>query len=222
VNQSDKKISLHAQLTGETAHKIEHILHNNTAYDAAKQIAGAFLGGRKVDDDLALFGFWVPGLVDGRLKGRADRIKLEIFTPVESIDFAALKKKQNLEITFHRDQVQLTAVGDYMAGVVENVKIGTKDQENRRLNDPGLVAAYPGNGLAYIGIGNLNDGIGLHMVGGCRTLRCRQDCLQDLTGYGILFKFADGPMCAHGFDGWICHVTISRLKNFKIIIFLLI
>ena len=128
MKQSIETISIHQSLTQEAAQIIKRIIGNNSTYDAAKQIAGEFLGSRKVGERLALFGFWVPGLVDGQLKDKTSQLKLEIFTPVGPIDFTTLKKNQPQEITLHRDLVQLVAVGDYMIGVVENVRIGTKEQ----------------------------------------------------------------------------------------------
>lgn len=122
-----RDIRLNEQLTQEAANRVREIISNNSAYDAAKLITREFLGSRKVDSDKALFGFWVPGLVDGDIKGKENQIKLELYTALNSIDFPALKKGEETEIDFQKDLVQLAAVDNYMVGVVENVSIGTAD-----------------------------------------------------------------------------------------------
>lgn len=119
---------LHVARTQEAVAGIEHILTHHTGYDAAKQIARDFLGARKLEDGTALFGFWVPGLVEGDLRGKADQIKLVLFTPAAGTDFTALRDHHPQRLTFQRSEVQLAAVDDYMVGIVENVRIGTQDQ----------------------------------------------------------------------------------------------
>ncbi len=125
---SGESITLYEQYTQKIVEKVKDILANNEEYEAIKQITSDYLGSGKIDDTHALFGFWVPGLVDGELKGKANQIKLEVFTPLSDIDFRALKKNEAAEMSFHHDEVQLAAVDDFLIGVVENVKIGTKDQ----------------------------------------------------------------------------------------------
>ena len=121
-----KQVSIHELLTLEAIKSVKEIIHKNSVYEAAKQITREYLGVRKIDLSLVLFGFWVPGLVNGDLKGKADQITLEIFTPLDPVDFRALKKNETATVTFQRDEVQLAAVDDYMIAVVENVSIGTK------------------------------------------------------------------------------------------------
>jgi len=128
MSQPVRIIAIHERLTQQAATDLKAIIATHTPYDAAKQIAANFLGTKPVTDTAALFGFWVPGLVDGALTGKAHQLKLELFTPAQNIDFAALKKNQPLELAFQRDELQLAAVGDYMVGVVDQVKIGTRDE----------------------------------------------------------------------------------------------
>ncbi len=123
-----RHIQTHQKLTLEMADQIRAIIKNNSIYEAAKQITTTFLGSRKIDETKALFGFWVPGLVDGELQGKVEQIKLELFTPLDNIDFSALKKQNPIEISFQRDEVSLAAIDDYMIAVVDNVKIGTREQ----------------------------------------------------------------------------------------------
>lgn len=145
MNQPGRTIMIHEQFTQEAAHNVREIIDNNAMYEAAKQITREFLGARKFDDSHAVFGFWVPGLVDGELQGKAKQITLELFTPIENIDFRALKRNEPVAMAFQRDEVHLVAVDDYMIGVVENVKIGTKDQAGSL-----YWLRYDDNGTRYI------------------------------------------------------------------------
>ncbi len=128
MKTSGYDVSLDENRTRREADQLDEILKNHTSYEAAKMIAGRFLGARKTGDGQALFGFWVPGLVTGDLVGKAHQIKLEILTPLESIDFRALKKGAPVTTSFQVDEVQPTAVGDYMIAVVNGVQIGRKEQ----------------------------------------------------------------------------------------------
>ncbi|MFN2151626.1 MAG: glucosylglycerol hydrolase, partial [Anaerolineales bacterium] len=121
-------IHIHEERTAEQSKQLNHILENHPAYEAAKLIASQFLGARKFGDTQALFGFWVPGLVDGNLRGKAGQIQLALFTPIETLNFRSLKKGKPVSLPFQYDEVQLAAVGDYMIGVVEGLQIGTQTQ----------------------------------------------------------------------------------------------
>jgi hypothetical protein len=121
-------IAIHPDHTARYAGEVAAILADLPAYAAAKRITQDYLGARKVGDALALFGFWVPGLTDGALQNKIDQIKLELFTPTGPIDFRALQKQVPVSVVCRRDEVQLTAVGDYMIGVVAGVQIGTRIQ----------------------------------------------------------------------------------------------
>ncbi len=121
-------IQLNNRLTQDTVRRMQDILAREDDYDAAKHITREFLGARRVGEAMALFGFWVPGLVAGALQGKADHIVLELFTPVDNLDFAALKRDKTVNVPFRRDEVPLVAVEDYMVGVVEGLSIGTRDR----------------------------------------------------------------------------------------------
>ena len=123
-----KHINIHEQLTLEAIHSVQEILRKHPVYEAAKLIAREYLGARKLDLSLALFGFWTPGLMNGELREQAHQITLELFTPLEPLDFRALKKNETLTAVFQRDEVRLAPVDDYLIGVVNNVAIGTKHQ----------------------------------------------------------------------------------------------
>ena len=128
MTSSESTIQINPQLTEDVVGQVSDIINSLSHYDAAKKITIEYLGSRKIGEGKALFGFWVPGLVNGELRGKAEKIKLELFTPTENIDFSALKKNEPVEMNFQHDELQLTAVGDYMVGVVENMAIGTGEQ----------------------------------------------------------------------------------------------
>jgi hypothetical protein len=128
MTQSQATICLNKELTQEITSMIRQVIAENPTYEAAKQITKRFLGSRKVGESMAMFGFWVPGLVDGALIGKAGQIKLELFTPLEPLDFSSLKKNQPLQTRFRHDLLQLMVVDNYMVGVVNNVQIGTREQ----------------------------------------------------------------------------------------------
>jgi hypothetical protein len=128
MTQSKTAVSLNKQFTQDIVEELREIIGGSSTYDAAKKITRAFLGSRRVGEGQALFGFWVPGLADGALIGKAGQIKLELFSPREKIDFTTLKKHEPLHIRFQRDLVQLMVVGNYMVGVVDNVMIGNREQ----------------------------------------------------------------------------------------------
>jgi hypothetical protein len=123
-----QSIRLDETATADLIAQMGAMLAQRSPYEGAKWMAREVLGGRRVDDDRASFGFWVPGLTEGALQGKAGQIKLELFTPLEPLDFRGLEKGAPLTLPFRRDEVQLAAVGDYMAGVVSGVRIGSKEQ----------------------------------------------------------------------------------------------
>lgn len=122
-------ISQHEELTAEYARALQGVIHNaETPYEAAKSIARDFLGARKLAPSSALFGFWVPGLVQGALQGKSSCFYLECFTPLESINFRALKQGNTIRAAFQRDEIPLTSVNDYMISVLDGVQAGTRDR----------------------------------------------------------------------------------------------
>jgi hypothetical protein len=124
-----RNITLHEMFTQLTVGRVSNILHTAPSeYEAAKQITTEYLGARRFDGTCALFGFWVPGMVDGDLQGKTAQLSLELFTPLEPIDFTALRKDEVLAVEFQRDTLNLAAVDNYLVGVVENARFGTRDQ----------------------------------------------------------------------------------------------
>ncbi len=119
-------IAIEESLTKTFTRTLRDILENGPSrYEAIKNIARDYLGARKIAEKTVLFGFWMPGIVSGNLQGKADQIKLEIFTPLEEIDFRAIKQGQGLSVPFQRDTVSLNSVDDYLVGVVHGLRIGS-------------------------------------------------------------------------------------------------
>lgn len=148
-------VQLNESQTSASAARLSQVLARGTTYETARKIARDFLGARKTGNRQALFGFWIPGLVYGALKGRSDRIRLELFTPLETLNFRSLNEGEPVNVPFRRDELPLEAVGNYMVAVVDGVQIGTREQagtfywlryadgdERYILRDP-LVASTP-------------------------------------------------------------------------------
>lgn len=74
------------------------------------------------DTGLTRFGFWAPEISEARIEAHA--VALELFTPLERIDFDADRVAGN----FHRTRVSLEPVGDWWWAVVANVRAGTKER----------------------------------------------------------------------------------------------
>lgn len=96
---------------------------------AARSIAREFLGARKIGADQALFGFWVPGLAQGSLKGREKDFHLALFCPEVPLGLELLERSETRKIPFQRFQLQLQQAGDYLIAVVDNVAIGSPQRD---------------------------------------------------------------------------------------------
>ena len=112
------------ELTQKYIKEIEEILREKEEYEAIKTITGNYLGSRKVGENQVLFGYWSPGVKEGRLKDQIDHFDLEIFSPKEELDIPKLKKKEEKEFKFHLDKIKMKPVDEYLVAVVDHVKIG--------------------------------------------------------------------------------------------------
>ncbi len=93
----------------------------NTFLEQAKALARK-LGAYYRPDGLTEFGFWVPRLIGDVLHER--EIYLEIFTPLESIDWRAKEQR----VKFKRDRLNLEQQGEYFWGVVTGLQPGSRDR----------------------------------------------------------------------------------------------
>ena len=93
----------------------------NTYLEQTKALARR-LGAHYRPDGLTELGFWVPGLIRDVLHER--EIYLEVFTPIEPIDWRA---KEQI-IKFKCDRLHLEQQGEYIWGVVSGMKPGNREQ----------------------------------------------------------------------------------------------
>ena len=91
-----------------------------TEFEAAKQIVRRL--GAHWKNDRAEIGFWVPELVEMEIP--TERVMLDLFTPLDEIDF----NEPVQQVKFQRDRLQLMREGNYMWGVVEGMKPGSRDE----------------------------------------------------------------------------------------------
>ncbi|NET31962.1 MAG: alpha-amylase [Cyanothece sp. SIO1E1] len=93
-----------------------------TYFRKAQQLAQQ-LGAHYRRDGLTQIGFWTPELAGDVIQSER-QIYLEIFTPLEPIDFRAPEQI----VSFRRDCVQLTQQGEYVWGVISGMRAGTRQQ----------------------------------------------------------------------------------------------
>ncbi len=79
------------------------------------------LGAHLVDSNAEL-GFWVPELAQRGIS--PERVFLEVYTPLTAIDLSAPLQ----EVSFRRELVSLEQQGDYLWGVVEGMKPGSRNE----------------------------------------------------------------------------------------------
>ncbi|MBE9064513.1 alpha-amylase [cf. Phormidesmis sp. LEGE 11477] len=93
-----------------------------TYFEKAQRIAHR-LGANYRSDRLTEIGFWTPELA-GDIIQSEHKLELEIFTPLDSIDFRA--KEQ--QVRFRRSRIPVIKQGEYVWAVVYGLKAGTRDQ----------------------------------------------------------------------------------------------
>jgi hypothetical protein len=94
---------------------------SNTYLEQTKALARK-LGAYYRPDGLTEIGFWVPGLIRDVLHER--EIYLEVFTPLESIDW----QEKEQAIKFKRDRLHLEQQGEFVWGVVAGMQPGRREQ----------------------------------------------------------------------------------------------
>ena len=124
-----QNIKINRALTNTIISKLaQDIANNKNDFERSKIIARDYLGSRKYRDNKVLICFWIPGLKDALLKDKQLLFKLELLTPLENIDFQTLNKGDSKHIKFIKDLIQLETVDDYLIGILDNVKIGSKEE----------------------------------------------------------------------------------------------
>ena len=90
-------------------------------FEAAQQIAPQ-LGAHPREDDTVLVGFWTPAIVDAGVP--EDDVFLELFTPTTVVD----PGQTETTARFERHRVPLARQGEYHWGVIDGMRVGTREQ----------------------------------------------------------------------------------------------
>lgn len=100
-----------------------NIDQSDATYFQTGQLLATRLGAHYREDGLTEIGFWTPGLAAEVIQSERS-IYLEVFTPLEPIDFQATEQ----EITWQRDRIPLILQGEYIWGVIKGLRAGTREQ----------------------------------------------------------------------------------------------
>ncbi|HHP7245606.1 MAG TPA: glucosylglycerol hydrolase [Elainellaceae cyanobacterium] len=95
---------------------------DETYFSKAQQLARK-LGAHYRPDGLTEIGFWTPELA-GEVIQSERMIYLEVFTPIDPIDFRSSAQT----LRFRCDRLSLPQQGEYIWGVISGMKAGTRDQ----------------------------------------------------------------------------------------------
>ncbi|MEL7143230.1 MAG: glucosylglycerol hydrolase [Cyanobacteria bacterium J06573_11] len=99
-----------------------HQATTTTYFEKAQQIAHR-LGANYRSDRLTEIGFWTPELA-GDIIQSEHKLELEIFSPIDEIDFRATSQ----QVRFRRDRIPVIKQGEYVWAVVYGLQAGTRDQ----------------------------------------------------------------------------------------------
>lgn len=100
-----------------------NIDQSDATYFQTGQLLATRLGAHYREDGLTEIGFWTPGLAAEVIQSERS-IYLEVFTPLEPIDFQATEQ----EITWQRDRISLILQGEYIWGVIKGLRPGTREE----------------------------------------------------------------------------------------------
>ncbi|MEL6260674.1 MAG: glucosylglycerol hydrolase [Cyanobacteria bacterium J06626_6] len=99
-----------------------HRATTTTYFEKAQQISHR-LGANYRSDRLTEIGFWTPELA-GDIIQSEHKLELEIFTPIDPIDF----RKPEQQVKFKRDRIPVIKQGEYVWAVIYGLQAGTRDQ----------------------------------------------------------------------------------------------
>jgi len=91
-----------------------------SSFAAARRIATRL--GAHFRNGRAMFGFWTPELTEQHIA--SERIFLELFTPLDPLDWRAAQQT----VRFRRTRIPLTVDGEYAWAAVDGVQPGTRQQ----------------------------------------------------------------------------------------------
>ena len=119
------------------------IASSKRTYFEIGQALAKRLGAHPIADGLTEMGFWVPELA-GQAATSERNIYLEIFTPVDSVDFGASQQ----QVSFRYECVEVPLQGEFVWAVVSGMRAGERDRlgslywlRYRDLNDGMLYTA---------------------------------------------------------------------------------
>ncbi|NJM97692.1 MAG: alpha-amylase [Phormidesmis sp. RL_2_1] len=92
-----------------------------TYFEIGQQLARR-IGAHPTADGLAEIGFWVPELA-GQLAASERHIYLEVFTPLDAVDFSAPQQT----IPFRYECVEVPLQGEFVWAVVSGMQVGSRD-----------------------------------------------------------------------------------------------
>ena len=118
----DTSIKLVPEATGKLLAWATSVESSSNTYLEQMKALARKLGAHYRADGLTELGFWVPGLIRDVLHER--EIYLEVFTPVEPIDWRA---KEQI-VKFKCDRLHLEQQGEYIWGVVSGMQPGNREQ----------------------------------------------------------------------------------------------
>jgi hypothetical protein len=122
VNTSPAKISLNKAATQELIEWVKEIeCLPDSIFKKSQQLARK-LGANYRSDGTTQLGFWCPELLAQRILPTS--IYLEVLTPIETLDF----RQTQQTVRFQVQQVRLQQRGQYLWGVVEGMRPGTREQ----------------------------------------------------------------------------------------------
>ena len=121
TNRAEASCRVLKEDTKELAAWAEQVFsESDSEFEAARMLATR-LGAHHVNGRAA-FGFWAPELAERAIL--EDRIFLEVFTPLEEIDFGIREQ----EVRFKKELLRPLVQGEYAWAVVEGMVPGSRDQ----------------------------------------------------------------------------------------------
>ncbi|MDJ0704426.1 MAG: glucosylglycerol hydrolase [Leptolyngbyaceae cyanobacterium MO_188.B28] len=118
-----RKIQLVEDETQSLLDWVTAIAESNDTYFLKGQKLARRLGAHYRRDGLAEIGFWTPELTREVIQSER-QLDLEIFTPLEPIDFSAPQQT----IPFRRDRIPVTPKGEFIWVVLSGMKPGVREQ----------------------------------------------------------------------------------------------
>ncbi|WP_373531947.1 glucosylglycerol hydrolase [Vampirovibrio sp.] len=122
--------SLNETLTHQYVQRLQQLeTQGGSDFSTARHIARNLLGSRKIGENQALFGFWIPGLQQAPLNSQHPNFRLELFMPAQPLNLEQWPKGSCAERSFTKISLPMQACGDYLLAAVDHLPIGSPQQE---------------------------------------------------------------------------------------------